>query len=54
MGQFIMFVHNNSSQGKCEWHVTGPLDLREAMEALTRVIEAEKRLKFEGDLKEFI
>ena len=52
-----MFVHNNSSQGKCEWHVTGPLDLREAMEALTRVIErqeAEKRLKFEGDLKEFI
>ena len=37
-----MFVHNNSSQA------------REAMEALTRVIEAEKRLKFEGDLKEFI
>ena len=38
----------------CEWHVTGPLDPSEAMEALTRVIEAEKRLKFEGDLKEFI
>ena len=50
-----IILHRGSvTHTHCEWHVTGPLDPREAMEALTRVIEAEKRLKFEGDFKEFI
>ena len=43
-----MFVHNNSSQGKCEWHVSGPHP-REEMESLTRVIKRQEAGKYEGD-----